>query len=186
MPSASVGRPADPDFRRAPAWAYVVFALLVAGVAAGGYWLKSSPPSAFGGPPETVQRLLARGIAAHAAGSYDSALALYGQVIQREPGNARAHFNTAQIHLVREQYEMAESSYRAALDADPDFAGARMNLGVALYKQRKFAPAAEQFRRVVQASPDDPLGLFNLGISVLELGQDGEAVRLLTAASRAD
>jgi tetratricopeptide (TPR) repeat protein len=162
---------------------FILPALLV-GVVLVSYWLKSRPTLVVGGAAsaESIEALLARGVQAQNAGSFDIAMDLYRQVIQKEPGNHQAHYNIGQIYNARNQNTEARREYEAALKTDPNFLNARLNLGVMFYRERQFGAAADAFREVLRADPNHAQALFDLGISLLELGQIKEAIRWLTEA----
>jgi tetratricopeptide (TPR) repeat protein len=162
---------------------FILPALLV-GVVLVSYWLKIRPTLGLGGASsaESIEALLARGVQAQNAGSFDVAMNLYRRVIKKEPGNHQAHYNIGQIYNARNQNTEARREYEAALKTAPNFLDARLNLGVMLYRERQFAAAAEAFREVLRSSPSHAQALFDLGISLLELGQIKEAIRWLTEA----
>jgi len=183
----------ETESSKIPAWSHLLLAAILVAVVGGAFWLKSRPalslPKLFGGDAarqETTEALLARGIQAHTAGSYDAAIELYHKVLQRDPSHHQAHYNIAQIYNVRGQYAKAQWEYEAALKAEPKFLDARLNLGVVLYRQRQFAAAAEAFREVLKDSPKHSLALFNLGAALLEQGQTDQAIPWLNRALRED
>jgi len=93
-------------------------AILVA-IVAGAYWLKVRPTFALsgGGSQESTDALLARGVSLHAAEQYDAALELYHKVLQRDPANASAQYNIAQIYNGRGQFAQTQGERRHALEA---------------------------------------------------------------------
>ncbi len=154
------------------------------------YW--SGVPESFGrsvdhfltgaARPESTQTLLARGIQAHGAGQYDTAMELYHQVLHRDPANSAVHYNLGQIYNARKQYPQAQWEYELALKADPKALDPRINLGIALYWQKKFSEAAREFRQVLEASPNNPMASYDLGITLVETGETGEAIKWLKEA----
>src|SRR5205823_1759715 len=154
-------------------WSQLLLAAILVALVGGAFWLKTRPQPASSDPThlESTEEILARGTREHMAGSYDAAVELYHQVLQRDPGHPQAHYNLGQIYNTRAQYAQAQWEYEAALKADPQFLDARLNLGVVLYRQQQFAAAAAQFRQVLQVAPQHPLALFDLGITLIELGQ---------------
>ena len=139
----------DARASRIPNWSHLLLAAILVGLVGGAFWLKARPKLAISGAArqESVQALLARGIHAHHAQQYDTALETYRKVLERDPANPHAHYNIAQIYNARGQYAEAQREYEAALRADPKFLDARLNLGVAQYRQRQFAAAAHTFRQ---------------------------------------
>jgi tetratricopeptide (TPR) repeat protein len=162
---------------------FILPALLV-GTVLVSYWLKIQPAQNPGGvaSADSAAGLLARGIQAQNAGSFDVAMDFYRQVLKKEPGHHQAHYNIGQIYNARNQNTEARREYEAALKTDPNFLNARLNLGVMLYRERQFGAAADAFREVLRADPKHAQAQFNLGISLLELGQIKESIRWLTEA----
>ncbi len=168
--------------RRTLALGPLILPALLVGTVLVSYWLKIRPAQNPGGAAsaDSAAALLARGIQAHNAGSLDTALELYRQVLQKEPGHHQAHYNIGQIYNARNQNTEARREYEAALRTDPNFLNARLNLGVMLYRERQFGPAADAFRDVLRADPNHAQAQFNLGISLVELGEIKESIRWLT------
>src|SRR5262249_19803421 len=135
---------AEPTSSRST-WSYLLFAAVLVCLVVGAFYLKSKPGAAPGSTAgtgtESTQDLLARGVREHKPETYDLAMDTYHKVLQREPGNAQAHYNLAQIYNARGQWANAQWEYEAAIKGDPKSDDARLNLGVALYRQRKFAEA---------------------------------------------
>jgi len=169
---------------------HLLIPALLAALVGVAYWLKTRPGTTAApittASAESTQALLARGIRAHDGGAPDAAKDLYHKVLEREPANATAHYNIAQIYNARGQYAQAQWEYEAALKADPKFVDARINLGVVLYRLRQFPAAAAEFQHVLDAAPRHPQALFNLGTTLIEMGQAEQAVRPLRAALAED
>ena len=182
----------DPAIRNSSGLKHLLVPALLAALVGVAYWLRTRPgtapaPMTTGATStESTQALLARGIRAHDAGAPDAAMDLYHKVLEREPANATAHYNIAQIYNARGPYAQAQWEYEAALKSDPKFVDARINLGVVLYRLHQFPAAAAEFQQVLDAAPRHPQALFNLGTTLIEMGQADQAVRPLRAALAED
>ena len=96
-------------------WKYLFPVAIVVVLIVGAYWLKirTKPPATNitkreTSATESTLALLQRGMREHNAGAYDAAMDLYHKVLQREPGNASAHYNLGQIFNAREEYAKAQ------------------------------------------------------------------------------
>ena len=184
MAKASKRPKTPPDVKRTSALVGLVLPALLVGIVAVSYWIKIRPPMSAVSGEESADQLLAQGIRAHGAGALDQALVLYRKVLERDPANAFAHYNTAQILNDRGRYPEAEAEYGAALKAKADFVDARVNLGVVQYRQKQFPAAAATFRDALKLSPRHAQALFDLGITLYELGETDQAMARLNDALR--
>lgn len=76
----------------------------------------------------------------------------------------------------------AEACYRAALAVDPGFAPARANLGRRLFARGQYENAREQFERLVAVAPDAIEGWAGEAESLLQLGREAQAERVVARA----
>jgi Flp pilus assembly protein TadD len=77
--------------------------------------------------------------------------------------------------------EAAESLERAR-ELEPEKASIREALGIAYYRSMRWLEAEREFRKSLELSPADGYAHFALGRTLLKLGQDEEANRLLELA----
>jgi tetratricopeptide (TPR) repeat protein len=94
--------------------------------------------------------------AAHAARDYARAAALWGEVVEREPGNAAA-LNDLGLLVAREfgEFERGEALLRRALAADPEHADAKANLAWVCCEQGGYEEGFQLFDDRIRAAPAD-------------------------------
>ncbi|MEL7314053.1 MAG: tetratricopeptide repeat protein [Cyanobacteria bacterium J06559_3] len=71
---------------------------------------------------QSVEDLYRQGIAAHNAGDYTQAEAIWQQVLEVNPDDAVAHYNLGTALAAQGQYEAAETAHREAIRLDPSYA----------------------------------------------------------------
>jgi hypothetical protein len=59
------------------------------------------------------------GTAYRVGGRPDEAMAMYHQVLERDPSNARAMVNLGNLHALRQEFSTAQALYKKASEADP-------------------------------------------------------------------
>ncbi len=99
--------------------------------------------------PGAPEPLIERGNLFAEQAQFALALDDYRAALKREPQNARAHFNMAQVRLQQKRIGDAEKHFRAALargESDPNLvAAAHYGVGMCLYQRGKLADAAREF-----------------------------------------
>ena len=104
---------------------------------------------------DTIQALdRARGLARSPETS-DQALALYQEIIGREPQIVEARSGLARVQAARGQLDEAVATYREALALEPHSTVLRSNLAGMLGRQRRFDEALEQTEAILQQVPRD-------------------------------
>ncbi len=93
---------------------------------------------------------------------YRDALAMWQDVAEKRPENARAHVNIGVLLEQRGEIDAAIAAYRKALSIDPDYPDAHFNLGVALLRAQRIPEAEAAFRETLRLSPSDPGAHANL------------------------
>ncbi len=111
------------------------------------------------------------------------AAALLDQWMHELPHDARPYLLRVEIDKRSQaQPEVIIARYRAALDRDPSLHQARFGLAGQLRLMNRYVEAAVEYNAYLSVKPDDPLGLSGAGQNALELGDLGEAIRLLDRA----
>jgi Flp pilus assembly protein TadD len=107
---------------------------------------------------------------------YGSETALWQQVVDLRPGNARAHNNLGLAFSKKGQWEAAMDQYQKALQIDPDYAPAHSNLGVALMQSGRVDEALFQLQKSLKINPTVPETIINFGIAVSQKGRLDEGI----------
>ncbi len=87
-----------------------------------------------------------------------------------------AYDNIGQIHLDRQDLEMAERAFRRAVTLNDRWSGSQVNLGRVLYKKGEIADAANRFVRAVDLDPDSTEARYRLALAYIRLGQRADAI----------
>jgi len=111
------------------------------------------------------------GLALHALGDLDDAVACFCRALQVEPTYADAHVNLGSALQDRAQVAEAVASYRRALEIEPEDARAHVNLGNALQDLGQLQQAAASYRRALEVRPDFAEAHSNLGNVLADLGE---------------
>lgn len=125
-------------------------------------------------------------LAANRAGTIEEAVALYQQVLARDPRNKFAHYNLGLIEQVSERTAAAEASYRQALSTDPSYVLALFNLGVVRAAMGACAEAITLCRAVEAVEPLHAPAHFNLGYELWMGNELGEGEAELKRAAALD
>src|SRR2546427_3712762 len=128
---------------------------LVAGVLACGLALAACGGPASGGSSETAADALNRGLAAHAAGKLDEAVAAYFTTLSKDPKNQFAYYNLGEIAQRQNRLVAAESYYRLALDLAPKMESAVFNLAIVRTSVRAGAGARPLHQPEDRPNPDN-------------------------------
>lgn len=127
------------------------------------------------GPPRSVDALLHRADQCAARGDYQGALALYQQLIARDPLNALALNNAGAALSNLGRFMEAENCFRRAVAADADLTDAHNNLGSMLRILGRVAQSELSIRQAIKGNPTAIGYRINLGTTLLMLGRTREA-----------
>ena len=135
---------------------------------------------------ETAADALNRGLAAHAAGKLDDAVAAYFTTLSKDPKNQFAYYNLGEIAQRQNRLTAAEAFYRLALEQDPKMESALFNLAIVRTNVGVTADAIALYKQVIAVNPNSAAAHFNLGLLLRQIGQTAEAQTELAAAQRLD
>ena len=117
------------------------------------------------------------------AGRFAEAEAACRRELQRDPQNARALNNLANVLEELGRPDEAEAVYRQAIEAQPDFAVAHYNLGLLLQGRRRLEAAEAAYANAAAAlRPDLVQAHNNRGAALRDLGRLDEALAAFDAA----
>ena len=143
-------------------------------------------PGSSGSGNETAADALNRGLAAHAAGKLDEAVAAYFTTLSKDPKNQFAYYNLGEIAQRGNRLVAAEAFYRLALEQDPKMESALFNLAIVRTNVGFAADAVALYKQVITVSPNNAAAHFNLGLLYRQLGQTAEAQTEFATAQRLD
>ncbi len=107
---------------------------------------------------------------------YRSRVAIWRDVVDKRPNNARAHDNLGEALASGGELDEAISHFQAALRIDPNQAGAHSNLGGALTVKGRPDDAIEHCRAALRINPDFAEAYCNLGNALADMGRVAEAL----------
>jgi len=112
----------------------------------------------------------------------DRHIALYQQLLRRNPLNARAYHGLGETYSrkARENgdatyLQLAEEALRKALQIHPQYSEARRHLAFILYTRHDFAGAAREAEQAIALHPTDSHAYGVLGDAYLEVGKYAQA-----------
>ena len=122
------------------------------------------------------------GMAYHANGFADAAMATYRQAAALDAGEFRWPYHLASLQASRGLLEEAVASLRQALAIDPAYAPGWLHLGARLLDLNRNDEAAEAYRQALALGPDketDTVANAGLARVALRQGRAAEAVEIL-------
>ena len=113
----------------------------------------------------------------HEAGRYDEAAAVYMNLVELSPNDAKVYFNS--IVMMYDSAQMPDKAIEAAqkmIDMDPTNSDAVYNLGYMHVKKQNYTEAIEVFKRAIELRPDFDYAYMNLGFCYSQTKNYAEAV----------
>lgn len=146
----------------------------------------SGPPQATGpiGPvvepsaaalSASQQETLDAASAAHDAGEYADAMALFREVLSENPIAVDAHVGIGQIYLSAGHWSQAEPAFARAAKLSPRDFGAQYGHGVALQMMQRFVEAVRAYHRALTIEPENVGANLNLATTYLQMGRPRSA-----------
>lgn len=114
---------------------------------------------------------------AEETGDKQSAIALYEEIIARDPDYAPACINLGTIHFHLRQYGRAEALYRRATEADPGYVLAFFDLGNVLDELERLDESIAVYRQAVALAPHYADAHYNLALAYERKGECRAALR---------
>lgn len=140
-----------------------------------------------GSMEEQLEAALKAASEAEAAGDDNSAMGIYGQVLQAVPDNATALIGVARIYLKVSETEQAQQALDLVPEADRK--GEAYDSAVAALKLLTEAAglgAAADLESKVAANPDDHQARYDLAVALNAEGKHVEAAEALVASMKRD
>lgn len=115
------------------------------------------PPDQIAGvAPASFSQGLAHAHQLAVDGAREEAIAAYGALLERYPGNSDVLLGRGRVYTWTEQWQAAESDLLAATSAAPDYADAWSALGDMYLWSDRPGKAAQAYTRWMALRPDDP------------------------------
>jgi tetratricopeptide (TPR) repeat protein len=128
---------------------------------------------------QSPQDLLKEAVTFHEQGRLQDAVRDYSLFLDMYPDAAQVRSNLGAALVASGKYDQAITQYKLALNTKPD-PGVRLNLALAYYKSAQFADAARELKTVRDADPQSAKAVLLLADCYLHLGQNRDAIDLLT------
>jgi tetratricopeptide (TPR) repeat protein len=148
-------------------------------------------PSPLRGPglasgTENAQNLFLAAVQAEEAGEKNRAIALYEQILERDPRYAAAYINLGTIYFHLRRYGRAEELYRRATETDPGYVLAFFDLGNVLDELERPEESIRAYQQAVELSPRYADAHYNLALAYERKGETRSALRHWQAYVRLD
>jgi putative thioredoxin len=135
----------------------------------------------------SVEDIVAQADAARAAGEYERAMALYGEALQHDEGNAAAiaglglvSVDTGNVDAAKELLESLDDEMRATAPVQA------LEAAIRLKEQAASLGGTAQLRQRVEADPNDHQARFDLAVALAAEGDRAGAVDALVDIMRRD
>lgn len=92
----------------------------------------------------------------YARNKFKSAAAIYREILEIEPNNARAHQNLARCFVSLKNYSEGEAEARKALSLDAQLPAPYAVLGYIYTQKKEFEEAAQFYKRALEFDPQNP------------------------------
>jgi superkiller protein 3 len=129
---------------------------------------------------------LDRAIEADRAGDYETAEALYEELVQLRPDDASIRARFGDTLARQSKLGPAKEQYEVAIAANPQWASAHYGLGNMLNFEGDYDGAASHYRSALEARPDDARTMLNLAGVLAFQGELPEATSLCRRALEMD
>jgi tetratricopeptide (TPR) repeat protein len=121
-------------------------------------------------PDAEVEKIFHEGELASRKGNYDKAIALFTQVIERDPQHINAFLQRGFSESMTKHYELAVADFTAVINLKNDHLWAYTSRGSAYNKLGRQAEAMADFDKVLSLDPKDQEAYNNRGWSKKALG----------------
>ncbi|MGI9014006.1 MAG: tetratricopeptide repeat protein [Phycisphaerales bacterium] len=123
-----------------------------------------------------VEEKLTDARAASEQGDYDLAIALFREILSKNPTVTTAYLGIADIYMETSDFNQAESNYSRAAQLEPRNFDAQYGHGFALQMLNRFVEAIRAYHRALVIRPDSPQANLNMATTYLQMG-DAQAAR---------
>lgn len=120
------------------------------------------------------------------AGEYETALAMFQEILAENPTVTTAYLGIGDIYLEQENYEKAEPAFARAAKLEPRNFDAQYGHGVALQMLNRFIEAIRAYHRALTINPDSFKANLNIAVTYLQINEPQSAVTFAEQAVRLD
>jgi tetratricopeptide (TPR) repeat protein len=124
-----------------------------------------------------IQELFVAAVQAEEAGDKQRAIALYEEMLERDPDYAPVYINLGTIHFHLRQFLRAEELYRRATEKDPAYVLAFFDLGNVLDELERPDESIAAYLRAVALAPRYADAHYNLALAFERKGERRPALR---------
>jgi tetratricopeptide (TPR) repeat protein len=130
-----------------------------------------------------MTNLINNGNALASKGNYNGAIALYNQVLEKDPNNVKALYSKGKALSVLANYapslnNAAIATYNKVLSLDPNHIGALYNRGNAFAKLGNYNEAIANYDKVLTLDPNNTGALYGKGNALAKMGNYNAALTL--------
>jgi tetratricopeptide (TPR) repeat protein len=133
-----------------------------------------------------IQELFYSAVQAEESGEKNRAIALYEQIVARDPNYAPAYINVGTIYFHLRRYGRAEELYRKATEVDPGYVLAFFDLGNVLDELERLDESIVAYQRAIVLAPRYADAHYNLALAFERKGDRRAALRHWQAYIRLD
>ena len=126
---------------------------------------------------QAIARRFRDAVRAEESGERQRAIALYEEILRRDPRHAAAAINLGTIYFHLRQYARAEEMYRRATDAEPGYVLAHFDLGNVLDELERLDEAIAAYLKAIRLAPGYADAHYNLALAYERDGQSRPALR---------
>jgi tetratricopeptide (TPR) repeat protein len=111
----------------------------------------------------SINELLSKGISYYDEGMIDEAIEQFNQILEIDPGNAKANYNLGNTYADKGMFDEAISAYKKAVEKDTGLIDAYFNLSMLYLDMGLIDEAITLCKQAVEANPNDSFLCFHLG-----------------------
>lgn len=169
--------------------------LLLTALAAAGCTQLGIGPSEVRAPigtlPETVDQgaigeVLLQADEQASAGNYDTALALFHDVLEDDPTSAPAYIGIGEVYIEQGSYAEAEPAFARAAKLEPRNFDAQFGHALSLQMLKRFVEAVRAYHRSLTIDPDSARANLNLATTYLQMDEPNHAIVFAEKAVEVD
>jgi len=131
---------------------------------------------------DEIKDLLTKGNELFEKADYDGALAVYQDIIAKNPEAYPLLRNVGNCYFAQEKYDLAEETYMKLLEKDPKNVEAIIAIGNCYANRGDSAKALEWYGKVEFEKIEDPIVLYNLGTNYYNNSKFEDALRFYQRA----
>ena len=124
----------------------------------------------------SIHDRLAQAEAAERAGEYQVALAVFRQILARNPTIATAYIGIGKIYMIQQDYEAAEPVLARAARLEPRNFDAQFGHGRALQMLDRFIDAVRAYHRALTIRPDSLVANQTIATTYIQMGEPSSAL----------